>query len=243
MRRAEALWEVFVVRFEDALERYRHRRLTADEAGELLGMSGRHFRRLTGRYEEEGREGLRDRRLGKASPRRAPASELARMQELYREFDGDFTVKHFHEQIAKRHGYKLGYTATRLALQAAGLVRKTKRGGPHRKKRERRPLPGMLLFQDGSTHRWLPSLDRDLDLVVTLDDATGAIYSALLVGEEGTASSFLGLAETIAAKGLFRDCQESCVQGHSRADGGRVWRSRKTHWTSFWRAAILRRCF
>lgn len=204
MGRTRALWEVFVLRFEDALERYRKRRLTADEAGELLGMSGRHFRRLTDRYEEEGREGLRDRRLGKASPRRAPASELARMHELYREVYGDFTVKHFHEQLAKRHGYKLSYTVTRLSLQAAGLVRKAKRGGPHRKKRERRPLPGMLLFQDGSTHRWIPSLDRDFDLIVTLDDATGAIYSAILVAEEGTASSFLGLSETIAAEGLFR---------------------------------------
>lgn len=116
MRRTDALWEVFVVRFEDALERYRKRRLTAEEAGELLGMSGRHFRRLTGRYEEDGREGLRDRRLGKVSPRRAPGWELARMQELYREFYGDFTVKHFHEQIAKRHGYTLGYTVTRLSL-------------------------------------------------------------------------------------------------------------------------------
>lgn len=204
MRRASALWEVFVLKFEDALERYRKRRLTGEEAGELLGMSGRHFRRLVERYDEDGREGLRDRRLGKVSPRRAPASEVARMQQLYRELYGDFTIKHFHEQLQKRHGYKLCYTVTRLALQAAGLARKTKRGGPHRKKRERRPLPGMLVFQDGSTHRWIPSLDRDLDLIVTLDDATGAIYSAILVAEEGTASSFLGLAETIAAKGLFR---------------------------------------
>lgn len=204
MRRTSALWEVFVLRFEDALGRYRKRRLTADEAGELLGMSGRHFRRLVERYEEDGREGLRDRRLGKVSPRRAPASELARMKQLYQELYGEFTIKHFHEQLQERHGYKLSYTVTRLALQAAGLARKTKRGGPHRKKRERRPLPGMLLFQDGSTHRWIPSLDCDLDLIVTLDDATGAIYSAILVAEEGTASSFLGLAETIAAKGLFR---------------------------------------
>src|SRR5260370_39294702 len=80
MRRASALWEVFVLRFEEALERYRKRRLTADEAGELLGMSGRNFRRLTVRYDEEGVEGLRDRRLGKPSPRRAPAAQLARMQ-------------------------------------------------------------------------------------------------------------------------------------------------------------------
>jgi len=88
-------------------------------------------------------------------------------------------------------------------LQAAGLVTKAKRRGAHRKKRVRRPLPGMLLFQDGSTHRWIAALGRDLDLVVTLDDATGEIYSAILVDQEGTISSFLGLAETITEHGLF----------------------------------------
>lgn len=198
------LWEVFVTRFEDALEGYKKRRLTAEEAGELLGMSGRHFRRLGVRYAEEGVEGLGDRRIGKPSPRRAPAAELERMRQLYRERYGDFTVKHFHEQMQRRHNYKLCYTVTRLALQATGLVAKAKRRGAHRKKRERRPLPGMLLFQDGSTHRWIAALDRDLDLIVTLDDATGAIYSAFLVAQEGTRSSLLGLRETIVTQGLFR---------------------------------------
>jgi hypothetical protein len=70
MRRARALWEVFVRRFEEAFGQYQHRRLTGEEAGELLGMSGRQFRRLCVRYEDEGIEGLRDRRIGKASPRR-----------------------------------------------------------------------------------------------------------------------------------------------------------------------------
>src|SRR4029077_21118165 len=122
MRRASALWEGFVLRFEEALERYRKRRLTADEAGEVLGMSGRNFRRLIVRYEEVGEDGLRDRRLGRPSPRRAPAAELSRMQILYQERYRDFTVKHFHEQLQKRHNYQLGYTVTRLALQGAGLV-------------------------------------------------------------------------------------------------------------------------
>jgi hypothetical protein len=197
------LWEVFVRRFEEALGRYRRRRLTAEEAGELLGMSGRNFRRLCTRYEEDGVDGLADGRIGKISPRRAPAGELARMAQLYRERYSDFTVKHFHEQLRRRHHYKLGYTVTRLHLQAAGLVAKAVKRGAHRKKRERRPLPGMLLFQDGSTHRWIAALDRDLDLIVTLDDATGVIYSAFLVEQEGTMSSFQGLAETIAAHGLF----------------------------------------
>jgi hypothetical protein len=203
MRRTATLWEVFVSRFVEAFEQYQRHRLTAEEAGELLGMSGRNFRRLFGRYEEDGLEGLRDRRIGKVSPRRAPARELERMHELYRERYDDFTVKHFHEQLVRRHHYKLCYTVTRLSLQAAGLVAKAKRRGAHRKKRARRALPGMLLFQDGSKHRWIAALERDLDLIVTLEDATGQIYSALLVEEEGTMSSFLGLAETIEDHGLF----------------------------------------
>jgi hypothetical protein len=203
MRRTRALWEVFVRRFEDAFRQYRRSRLTAEEAGELLGMSGRQFRRLCVRFADEGVEGLRDRRIGKASPRRAPARELERIRQLYRDRYSDFTVKHFHEQLVRRHSYKLGYTVTRLSLQAAGLVAKAKRRGAHRKRRPRRPLPGMLLFQDGSTYRWIASLERELDLVVTLDDATGAIYSAILVEQEGTLSSFLGLTETITKHGLF----------------------------------------
>jgi predicted HTH domain antitoxin len=197
------LWEAFVTRFEDAWERHRQGRLTAEEAGELLGMSARHFRRLRARYAEAGAEGLRDRRLGRVSSRRAPESELARMRRLYREEYADFTVKHFHEELRRRHTYTLGYTVTRLALQSAGLVTKAPRRGQHRKKRPRRPLPGMLLFQDGSTHRWIGALDRDLDLVVTLDDATSAVCSAILVEQEGTMSSFLGLHETITTHGLF----------------------------------------
>ena len=230
MRRTQALWEVFVLRFEEALDRHRKRRLTAEEAGELLGMSGRHFRRLMVRYDEDGPEGLRDRRLGKPSPRRAPEAELARMRRLYQELYGDFTMKHFHEQLQKRHGYKLCYTVTRIALQAAGLARKAKRGGRHRKKRERRPLPGMLLFQDGSTHGWIEGLDRDLDLVVTLDDATGAIYSAILVAQEGTASSFQGLGETIARKGLFRAfyTDRGSHYFHTPKAGGRVDKTKLT---------------
>jgi hypothetical protein len=100
-------------------------------------------------------EGLRDRRIGKVSPRRAPARELERMHELYWERYNYFTVKHVHEQLQCRHNYRLSYTVTRLSLQAAGLVAKAKRRSAHRKKRVRRPLPGMLLFQDGSTHRWI----------------------------------------------------------------------------------------
>lgn len=197
------LWEAHVRRFEDAFHRYRKRSLTADEAGELLGMSARHFRRQCGRFEADGEDGLRDRRIGRVSNRRAPESELERMRRLYREEFADFTVKHFHEHICRHHGYTLGYAVTRLALRASGDVRKAAGRGKHRKKRPRRPMPGMMLYQDGSTHRWIAALGHDVDLIVTMDDATNRIYSAFFAEQEGTMSSFQGLRETIAAHGLF----------------------------------------
>ena len=114
----------------------------------------------------------------------------------------DFTMKHFHEQLQKRHGYVLGYTVTKLALHAAGLVRKAPKRSAHRRKRPRWPLPGMLLHQDGSRHSWLEGLPA-MDLIVTLDDATSEIYSMLLVEEEGTASTFKALGEVIGEHGFF----------------------------------------
>lgn len=166
-------------------------------------MSERHFRRLRDRYEAEGAEGLVDRRLGRASARRAPVDQIAWVLEQYRTRYWDFTAKHFHEHLVRDHGFRLGYTWTKMQLHKAGLINKAKRRGAHRKKRPRRPLPGMLLFQDGSTHRWLVDLGRDLDLIATLDDATGDLLSAFLVEEEGTLSSFRGLKEVIETKGLF----------------------------------------
>ena len=203
MRLHQVLWEAHVRRFLDALERHKQGRLTAEESGELLGLSARHFRRQCARYEAEGLDGLRDKRLGRVSNRRAPESEPDRIRRLYREEYADFTVKHFHEELRRQHNYTLGYTVTRLALQTSGDVRPAPGRGKHRKKRVRRPMAGMMPMQDGSTHRWIAALGHDIDPIVTMDDATGWIYSAFFVDQEGTMSTFRGLQETIAAHGLF----------------------------------------
>jgi transposase len=203
MVRAEVLQGVREMRFEGLLERHERGELSQTEAAEMLGIGERTFRRWRDRLRDEGPVGLRDRRIGKPSSRRAAVEEIHRMLGLYQERYEGFTVKHFHEQLQKRHDYKLGYTVTRLSLQGAGLVRPAPRRSAHRKKRPRRPMVGMMLHQDASRFVWLPQDDRQYDLVVTLDDATSAIYSAFLVEEEGTASSFRGLAEVIEQHGLF----------------------------------------
>jgi transposase len=190
------------MRFEELLDRHERGDLGQAAVAEMLGISDRTFRRWRDRLHDEGPAGLADRRLH-PSGRRAPVAEIERMLGLYRAHYGDFTVKHFHEQLVKRHGYKLGYTVTKVHLQRSGLVRVATKRSAHRKKRPRRPMVGMMLHQDASTHAWLPGDARKYDLVVTMDDATSAIYSAFLVDEEGTASSFRGLGEVVERHGLF----------------------------------------
>lgn len=188
-------------KFRDVLSRWDRGDLSMLEAGELLGMSERQFRRYRDRYDEAGDEGLVDRRLGRSSPRRVPAEMVEAMLSLYRDRYRGWNVKHFHEHLVRDHNFAWGYTFTKAQLHAAGLVDRAKRRGAHRRKRERKPCEGMLLHQDGSRHEWLAGQPM-LDLIVTMDDATSTIYSAFLVEEEGTASSFHGLAETLSAKGL-----------------------------------------
>jgi transposase len=190
------------MRFEDVLGRSERSELSQMEAAELLGISERTFRRWRDRHRESGLAGLDDRRLA-PSLRRAPVAEIERMLGLYRDLYRGFTVQHFHEQLLKRHNYTLGYTVTKLHLQRDGLVQRAKTRSAHRKKRPRRPMVGMMLHQDASTHAWLPGDARMYDLVVTMEDATSGLYSAFLMDQEGTASSFRGLREVVSGHGLF----------------------------------------
>ena len=201
MNRAAWLQDRRMKKFRDILGRWEAGDLSMLEAGELLGMSERQFRRYRDRFEEDGLEGLVDRRLGKPSPKRVPARERDRMLELYREAYRGWNVKHFHEHLRRDHGFRWGYTWVKTQLHTAGLVERAKRRGAHRRKRERKPFEGMMLHQDGSRACWLAG-EPPFDLIVTMDDATSTIYSAFLVEEEGTASSFRALLETFTAHGL-----------------------------------------
>ena len=201
MRRTVALEGVRMIKFLSVFTRYETSELSQLEAAELLGMGERTFRRWCVRFEEDGEDGLHDRRLGRASGKRVPVDREAEVEALYRERYQGFTAKHFHEHLVANHKFSWGYTWTKAFLQSKGLLERAKTRGAHRRKRPRRPLPGMLLHQDGSRHDWLYG-HPPLDLIVTMDDATSEVYSAFLVAEEGTASSFKGLAEVFGKHGL-----------------------------------------
>jgi transposase len=201
MNRAKWLQDRRMQKFLDVLGRWEAGSLSMLEAGELLGMSERQFRRYRDRYEEDGMDGLRDRRLGKPSAKRVPARQREQMLGLYRDAYRGWNVRHFHEHLRRDHGFRWGYTWVKTQLHGAGLVARAPRRGAHRRKRERKPCVGMMLHQDGSRAAWLAG-QPPLDLIVTMDDATSTIYSAFLVEEEGTASTFRGLLEVFTEHGL-----------------------------------------
>jgi transposase InsO family protein len=190
------------MKVQEVILRAMAKRMTWWQAAEVIGISDRQMRRWRRRWEKFGYDGLLDRRRGRPSLRRVPLELAERVLALYREKYFDFNVSHFHEKLQEQHGIALSYTWVKLALQGAGLVGKQGRRGVHRRRRPRRPLPGMLLHLDGSSHRWLGE-GRRYDLLVVLDDASSEIYYAQLVEEESTRTVLAALREVVEKKGLF----------------------------------------
>ena len=205
------------------------KKITWMAAAEIAGISDRTMRRIKERYEKGGYDGLMDRRRKKPSILRIPMQVAEQVLALYQEKYFDFSVLHFHEKLRKEHGIAVSYTWLKQALQGAGLVAKRKKRGPHRRRRPRRPMPGMLLHIDGSKHRWFQD-DRYYDLIVILDDATSEIYYAQLVEEESTLTVMAGLREVITRKGVF--CALYSDRGshffYTPQAGGKVDKSRPT---------------
>lgn len=172
------------------------------QAAEILGISDRSMRRWRERLEKDGYDGLFDRRRQAPSPKRVPVATIEDVLRLYRTTYADCNVQHFHELLAEHHHVTLSYSWVKRALQTAGLVPRGRRAGAHRRRRERRPLPGMLLHIDASRHAWLPDARQD-DLVSISDDATNELYYAQLAEEENTLTVMAALRTVVATHGVF----------------------------------------
>jgi len=190
------------MKIQEVILRAIDKHITWVQAAEIIRVSPRQLRRWRTGWEKYGYDGLFDRRLGKPSPKRVPLETIAEVLRLYREKYTGFSVKHFHEKLVEQHKISLSYTWVKAALQARGLVEKEAKRGVHRKKRERRPIPGLLLHIDASKHQWLGD-ERWFDLIVIMDDSTSEVYYAQLVDEESTRTVMLALREVIEQKGAF----------------------------------------
>src|SRR6201990_2853771 len=191
-----------MMKLQDVILKAMSKKITWLEAAEIVGVCDRTMRRMRKEYEAFGYNGLFDQRRRKRISLRVPMETAERVLALYRDTYFDLSVRHFHEKLREEHAIELSYTWVKQALQGAGLVARRKKRGSHRRRRPRRPMPGMLLHIDGSKHRWF-SDDRYYDLLVILDDATSEIYYAQLVEEESTRTVMAALREVIETKGLF----------------------------------------
>ena len=190
------------MKIQEVLLRAMAKKITWWQAAEIVGVTDRTMRRWRERIEEQGYSGLSDGRKGKPSPRRVPLKTAEEVLRLYQEVYFDLNIRHFHEKLGEEHDIQLSYAWVQGALQGAGLVRKRHKRGAHRRRRPRRPLPGMLLHIDGSKHRWLND-GRWYDLIVILDDANSEIYYAQLVDEESTRTVMAALRQVTEKQGLF----------------------------------------
>ena len=193
------------MKIQEVILRAVAKKITWAQAGEIIGLCDRQMRRWKERYEEFGYDGLFDRRLGKPSPKRVPLATVEEILRLYQEQYADFNVRHFHEKLREQHAIGLSYTWIKRALQMAGLVKKSRKRGVHRRRRARRPLPGMLLHLDGSSHAWFQD-ERRYDLLVLLDDATSDPVGGRGVhghGDDGLTGSYR------QERGLLRAVQRS----------------------------------
>jgi transposase len=172
-------------------------------AADILGWSPRTLRRWRERYETQGYVGLMDKRRHSPSVRRVAAPEVARLLRLYRERYRGFNVRHFHQIARREHGVTVSYSFLKHTLQAAGLVKKHRARGRHRRRRAPRACFGELLHIDGSPHAWFARRPTERAvLIAVLDDATKRVLSAQLWAGETTVAIMTAVRDVITTHGL-----------------------------------------
>ncbi len=174
------------------------------QASDILGVSPRHMRRLKERWEQGGYGGLRDHRAGKPRRKRISLKVIEEICRLKREIYPDFSIRHFYEYATQKHKLAVSYNWTRIVLEEAGIVEQAPARGKHRRQRERRPMTGMLIHIDGSTHTWIQGLPQQ-DLILVLDDADGKALYGQFFPQEGTMSTMAALEHVLIRYGRFSE--------------------------------------
>jgi transposase len=209
------------MKIQEVILRAVAKKITWTEAGKIIGLCERQMRRWKQHYQEFGYDGLCDRRLGKPNPERVPLATVEEVLGLYQEKYADLTT--FSGKLREKHHIRLSYTWVKHALQMAGLVKKSRKRGVHRRRRARRRFRGCCCI-------WMAvrtpgfKMTGGMTCLVLLDDATCEIYYTQLVEEESTATMMTALREVIERRGafcaLYSDRASHFFHTESRSAGG-----------------------
>ena len=172
------------------------------QAADILGVTTRHVRRIRRNVEQYGKRAFLDGRAGNKRKRRISERVIEQVCRLRRQEYEEFSIRHFWNFLTEKHGLEVSYTLVRNLLMSRGLAEKASGRGQYRRKRERRPMRGMMLHLDASTHEWVKG-QPSWDLVVVLDDADGRILYARFVEQEGTVSTLKALEHVLLRYGRF----------------------------------------
>src|ERR1700676_5752511 len=139
------------------LKHAQKRQITQQQAGEQLGCTERHVRRLLKKLKGEGDKSIFHGLRGRPSNRRRNAKEreaIVRIlsQEVYRGFGPTLAA----EYLAQKHKIEVGREALRQIMLAAQLWRGSKRRVETvHQWRERKHSRGEMVQWDTSEHDWL----------------------------------------------------------------------------------------
>jgi len=161
-------------------------KLTWDEAGSQLDLSGRQVGRLCQKVRKKGNAGIIHGLRGKPSNNQLEPGLLEKAMEHVKSKYYDFGPTFANEKLLKIHKLTLSAPTLRHAMTEAGLWQPRTSKPKHRDWRPRRACVGEMVQLDGSDHDWFEGRGPRCVLLVFIDDASSRILYAKFVTVEDT---------------------------------------------------------
>ena len=178
-------------------------RTQVSAAASVLGISERQMYRLRARVRAEGVKGVVHRLRDRPSHRRFGEDVWEAVVGLYEDKYKGFNMSHFTEYLNEEEGMVISREMVRRILRTSGVYdRKARKRPKHRCSREPMAQEGQMTQMDTSFHRWLPGVDRQLNLICLVDDATNEIQAAWFVEHDTTLENMRVLKMYFRSKGL-----------------------------------------
>jgi len=174
-------------------------KMTNKEAARALNLSSRQIKRIKKKVKEFGPLGVLYGNKGHKPPHAFSEEKRLEIIKLVKNRYFDFNFSHLSEILAEQEGIIISRETLRKWLRPLGFGKRRKLPR-HRKKRNRSPKEGQMLFLDGSPHRWFGN--KPSTLILGSDDATGKPLYGIFQKQEDLDGCFRVCLEVFKRYGL-----------------------------------------